>query len=579
MASITTLAPEILFCIIRYTSSTDTLNLGLACKSLFPVCHRGLWSNLSLVPIKGKKTWPGLQIKPDFGSKVCETIEEYWLSSPGLRYTKHVDFGRLIYNDGKEAPVLMQLLEDGKIEPSCMDFCFSLPNLTTVDQRSVFQRLKEYTESKTLKELKVQLYSEIGYSISQIVDLTKITKLELNIPVGGYREVTDPNETVSNRIKEVTSILEKSINLRYLSWKAITDRRYPISSISEELKGLQVAFTNLQRLESLKIETYLFHPSFFVIPPENATALVLNCIASPQWWKEFAACPLMNVTDLRFHHSWANYTNEMRGFLSTEEDVPLDTIKLGKVAVRGLEVLLCRSRVVPQDLGYYILKGNPKLGLEYKLELAGREAKSLVKKYYSRFEANRHLSRLYVEDLYITRYINNADPTTELDIVEEYCEMCIMGEIEKGYVRSWDSAWQRAKNIGSKCKVDLEESYPGSVDHAIHHYTLAFMKGQEDVDEDEFKKECIRLFEEDAQSELKYAVAKAKAKEVVIPTINKFRQVFDGLRKTIVKDTTEKILNSSGIDEMTLMSYWVKEAVARFQDFNITKLNIPDPTG
>ncbi|KAK6504336.1 hypothetical protein TWF506_002539 [Arthrobotrys conoides] len=581
MTPIIILAPELLFSIIRHLPSKDTLNLGLSCKALFPVCYQALWSSASLIPARGKKTWPGFQIRRKFVSEVRETIEKSWLGSPGLKYAKHVDFGNLIYKRGEEAPILMQLLEDGVIKPRCIDLSFFTSDLRSMDQRPAIQQMKKYTESKTLKELKTHLYSEIGYSLSEIVDLTKITRLTFNISIEGYRPGTEPEETVSRRIKDITSILEKTIYLKYFSWKGDTDRKYHIDSVSEELEDLQIAFNNLRDLESLRIENYLFHPSFFLKPPETVRSLVLNCLGSGQWWKGFAACPLTNVTDLRFHRAPAvtSYASELRGFFSADEDLSIDTITVEKVAVQSLEVFLCHSNVVPQDLGRHILKGNPKLQRGYKLELTGREAKRLLRKYHSRFEGNWELSKSYFEDLYITHYLNDADPTTELEVVEGFCLMCIMGEIEKGYVHCWDSAKKRADIIGEKCKADLEEKFPGSIDYAIHYYTLEFMKGQDDVDEDEFKKESIRLFGEDAQRERKYAAAKETATKVLPPIVNKFRRIFDALKKTIIKDASEKIFNDLELDEMSVMSSWTEKALEQFRDFGVTKLSLSGVDG
>ncbi|KAK6343017.1 hypothetical protein TWF718_008395 [Orbilia javanica] len=578
MASIKTLAPEIIFSIVRYLSCAETLNLGLSCKGLYPMCYRALWTSLSVVSAGSwNKTWPGLQIRTGLEWKICETIKEYWLKSPGLRYTKHFDVGRHIYDDKETASILMQLLEDGKLAPSCINISFYIPDITVENHRPMHQRFKEYTESKTLKELKLRIYSALGSSISELVDLTKITTLELAIPDHGYRAVlTNPDETVGRRIKEITSVIEKTINLRYFSWKGTTDRRSLISLISEDLEDLQMAFTNLRRLETLKIECYMFHPSFFLVPPETVKYLILNCLASPKWWKEFAACPLTNVRDLRIY-PYETSAREMGVFISPEQQqIRIPTLKLEKVAVRNLKVFLHLCSKAPEDLGWCILKNNPGLRQARKIELANHEAKRLVRKPHKRFEADWQLSRCYIEDLYIAHYLKNAEPMTEQQIVEGYCEMCILGEIEKGYVRSWERAKERALMLESKCTPDLKEMphVSGFIDHAVHFYTLAFMSKQEDVDEDEFKKECVRLSEEDAQTERKYHEAKLAAKHKVIPVVNKFRQVFDGVRKKIVRDVALNVLDGLILDEMALMKHWVQRALSHFQDFGAAKLNI-----
>ncbi|KAK6505725.1 hypothetical protein TWF481_007617 [Arthrobotrys musiformis] len=574
-------APEILFEIISYLPGRDTLNFGLTCKAIFPVCYRALWSNLSLFQVSGANSWPGLRIKSKYLSEFSKTVEEYWTGSPGLKYTKRIDLGRVIYDDGPEAPVLMDLLEGGRINPSRMDLFLQLPGYRSLprgDPNLIFERFKKYTESKSLRELKLQVYSEIGNWISEMIDVTKVTKLTLYISSNGYREVAEPSEVVSSRIKDVTALLENSTNLRYLYWKGAADRRYLFSSVSEDLKGLQAAITNLKRLKALKIENHFFHPSFFVVPPEGVRNLVLNCRSSAKWWQDFAACPLTNVRDLRFHRIRVGGELDIRRFVSDEEDVPLTTIKLGKVAVQGLEKCLCRWWDVPQDLFYCMLRGNPKLGPEDKFELAERIAKLSIKQFHTRFEVNWFQSKGFIQDLYIKRHLNNSEPTTELEIMEEYSKKAILGEIEKGSVLAWDRAQKRANDLALKYKPNLEEKLHDSIDYAVHNYTLTFMESKEDieVDEEEFKKECTRLFEEEAQMERKYSVAKGKAKEAVVPVVNRFRHFFDSLRKDTTRYMAVEIEKGLDVDEMSAMSYWVRKALAHFEDLGIAKLNLED---
>ncbi|KAK6532782.1 hypothetical protein TWF281_006958 [Arthrobotrys megalospora] len=587
MASITELArvPEILFYIIRHISSKDTLNLGLTCKALLPACYRSLWTNLSLVPSSNhyRKTWPGLQLLPKFKSEAYKVVWDYWLNAPGLQYTKRVDFGRILNKDCKESEILIQLLEVGKLDISCVDISITLEDVTAGDGLSAFQHLRKYAELKSLSEFKIQLRSDVVHSFPELVDLTKVTKLALDIPYsssGDDNRWVAPNASTGEKIRELTSVLARAINLTYFSWKAKTPtgKRCSISAISKDLEGLQAAFTNFKRLKSLKIEGYLFHPSFFVNPPNSVKNLVLNCITSAKWWQDFAACPLTGVRDLRFHSladPGQDRSRDVEGFLSVEESIPVHTIKLGRVAARDLEISLCFLKPVPRDLGLCLLKSNPKLKGQYCIEFARREIKHTLRECHTRFEMDWHLSKGFAENLYIKGFLNNSEPKTESDIVEEYTRMAVLGEIENGYIYKWDRAKQRAENLGFKSKAGLEKQLWDSVDRAIHHYTHKFMESEEDVDEVEFTKECIRIFDNEAQGGRQYSVARETARQVEV-TVNKFRQVFDSLRKTVHSELAQKVLGGVDINDLALMRYWVDRAVPQFQDLGLGRLSLSE---
>ncbi|KAK6335879.1 hypothetical protein TWF730_003253 [Orbilia blumenaviensis] len=574
MAVITELAavPEILFDIIGYISSTDTLNLGLSCKSLLPVCYKALWTNLSLVPLEAKrKPWPGLQLRPEFRSKVLEVIKDYWLESQGLSYAKRVDFGRLLSRNTKESQHLMRLLESNALKPTRIDLSVSLFDVAAGKHFPAFERLHEYTLSKGPKELRIQLHSDVMHSFPNLVDIAKITDLSLSIPTWGDRWVS-PDATMGERIRELTSILERTPNLRSFAWckrdrsQRGYERKLHFPAISAHLQGLQTAFTNLRALKSLRILDFLFHPSFFVVPPDNVNTLILNCAGSPIWWQEFAACPLQNVKNLRFEGRVWDYEGQLRDYLASSEIVPMKTIRLRDVAVQGLKTAFCSQKPCPPDLAICLLRRNSSLKPYYRFILARREAKRVIERYHTRFESNWYLSRWVVENLYIRRFLDGAKPLTEMETVEEYCRVAILGEVENGNVHAWDRARQRAKNIGAKCKSEIEGQLLNSVDRTIHHYTLIFMENElEQADEDDFKKQCIQFFEEEAQGGRQYGVARQRTWQSVARPVNRFRRMFDHLRKPMVHHVTELILSKSETDEITVMRYWVDKAL---QDFD-----------
>ncbi|KAF3218279.1 hypothetical protein TWF106_007641 [Orbilia oligospora] len=167
--------------------------------------------------------------------------------------------------------------------------------------------LKEYSKSNRLSINAVtDLFSRKAYAHSLQIDafaLECFTNLQL--PFLGHTSLTTEADAVQE-IEVVVKILQQTQSLKQLELignKYARDCDFPISKLPQ-LEDLQNAITNLKYLKCLTVSGLIFHPSFFLTPPESVTILGLRQIVSISWWRKFAQCPLVNVTELKMKASY-----------------------------------------------------------------------------------------------------------------------------------------------------------------------------------------------------------------------------------------------------------------------------------
>ncbi|KAK6532787.1 hypothetical protein TWF281_006963 [Arthrobotrys megalospora] len=318
MASITALSkcPEIIYEILEYLSNNDILFLQRTCKSLYPTCHRQLWSALNLTegirPYSGRESrytdveWsrrPGSFAGID---QILRFVQDCWINAPGLAYTRHITFGRFIAGSPdparfRVAQVLKQILEDPNLDLISADLKIDshdvqLPNIP--ENIIPLHSLKEYSKTKSPKDFSIFLHSKLIHSLADLIDLEKVTKLTLapgNWCSDPYRTRcwTAQDRDHNANIDETAQLLRSVPNLACFTWEGDISG-YRLQSLSK----LQAAFSTMKHLHTLKIYKEFFNRSFFLIPPESVKKLEIKCHVSSAWWQALAACPLTGVEDL-----------------------------------------------------------------------------------------------------------------------------------------------------------------------------------------------------------------------------------------------------------------------------------------
>ncbi|KAK6350942.1 hypothetical protein TWF718_004122 [Orbilia javanica] len=440
-------APEVLDEILSYLPDARVLELAFTCKTLYASCSRYLWSNLrvtgSIYSTSGRIISPRLRFP--------SVIEDYWSESDWIKYTRYLVCGRIMNFSSKEIKAIIDLLNEQRLRPNRIDFEIFLTaeDITPRPEREFSGSLcdlKKYSESRLSQEFSILLQSNVVHSLPKLVDLEKVTKLTLGFlvePLDDY--------SIAKGIEDLTLVLEESINLTQFSWEALAKRnaRCEISTIDAQLQKLQTAVDGLRHLRNLRIHRYLFHPSFFLVPPENVRVLSLDCIASEDWWLKFASCPLSNVEILSINYvTGCDSADGLEGFVD-QGTTKFDTLVLEDVAVRSLKKFSCNRSTsnIPYNLRDCMLRNNTGLDLGSRTQMKRQEAVNLIaecqKLYDQEYRACLELAVPRYTKKFAEGYV--VDVEKALDFLAEWAEILTL-IVQPNYLEKVEN-WVRDKEL------------------------------------------------------------------------------------------------------------------------------------
>ncbi|KAF3144400.1 hypothetical protein TWF569_007081 [Orbilia oligospora] len=237
--------------------------------------------------------------------------------------------------------------------------------------------LKEYSKSNRLSiDAVTDVCSRNTYVRCLQIDAFALECFtHLQLPFLGNASLTTEADAVEE-VEVVVKILQLTRCLKQLQLvrnKYAMDCDFPTSKLPR-IEDLQNAITNLKYLKCLKVSGLIFHPSFFLIPPESVTILGLRQTVSISWWRKFAQCPLVNVTELKMKASYlgTRLDGDPSGWLG-EDDKEANEAKdknckffLGGLAMQNLrEFVSFRPYFYwPEDFWDLLLERNK--GLEKK---------------------------------------------------------------------------------------------------------------------------------------------------------------------------------------------------------------------
>ncbi|KAK6525627.1 hypothetical protein TWF281_010681 [Arthrobotrys megalospora] len=297
--------------------------------------------------------------------------------------------------------VLLDLIESGKIDLQevyiqgngiywwpiswTLPWAFHMPR--TVPEEYLFlRRLKKYSESKSVNEFSMGLATGdiLALIKADTLNLSIFTKLTICIDlVTTYETISsafnewgkgDDHHFVPDQCDEyltmLPQVLTQAVELKELRLGMKTRFYEPVSiygpKLSEPLKALQTTISGMKRLRLLSIgnedgkrfsfsDGILFHPSFFVAPPENCKVVEYCATVSVAWWRQFASHSFPGVEELKLNISsmksasrrWMGESDEgypgiRRSESERDEEATKGLIKnwdfrLGSVAVTGLK--------------------------------------------------------------------------------------------------------------------------------------------------------------------------------------------------------------------------------------------------
>ncbi|KAF3159061.1 hypothetical protein TWF788_004017 [Orbilia oligospora] len=317
--SLHTLPPELLSNILSHLSSKrDIFPLLLTCKRLYHTAHPHLWKRLES-NIQERNTFSlshryrtrGLRrLGDDITDQIYNLNKDDVL---GFKYLKHIvlwaadlDAGSVWIDSGLFKVVCGQI-KAGKVRLRWLEVIFERPEQVCYEAHELLSVLKEHSKSwpQTLKiRINIPWSDQFSELITNNFRLEDITNLRLrsdaDIPSDSVGE--DVIEETIDNIKRLTNLLQRLpfLEILYLEGPENTCDRVPtlIQPLLPELSQLQNTILGLKGVRSLHIYGPLFHPSFFVTPPQNVKKLTITRCFSWEWWRQFLQCPFSRVEEL-----------------------------------------------------------------------------------------------------------------------------------------------------------------------------------------------------------------------------------------------------------------------------------------
>ncbi|KAK6346203.1 hypothetical protein TWF730_010534 [Orbilia blumenaviensis] len=381
------LPSEILGDIVGYLDRHEQCLLLRVCQRFYCVAHPLLWNSLEFDPYIG----PSQLRRPnrDRAASLVKAVKSTGADAMGFHYIRELSFGPAQFDEHSVwvqsglLKIICDLLAAGKInirrvllywhefrsadEINCPNASIPLKFL---------KLLKEYAEMSPPPKL--QIIARRWYNCrtkfpTQLFPLEFTTYLDIAFRTKDYSGRC--KDATINCIKQLTAILERASSLELLKLETIEDYNDspgPIEGLP--LEQLQNSITNLRSLRELEIRRLLFHPSFFVTPPENVKKLTLWHYVSVAWWKHFTRCPFTKVKELRLRteHALKAYSDGRTDYFS-ENDVESKSLAggaysliLGRLELKSLKLfeLYKWECYFPQDLLELVIQNNPGLGKE-----------------------------------------------------------------------------------------------------------------------------------------------------------------------------------------------------------------------
>ncbi|EGX50655.1 hypothetical protein AOL_s00075g81 [Orbilia oligospora ATCC 24927] len=320
--SLDTIPPELLSNILSHLpSKRDIFPLLLTSKRLYHITYPHIWKRLesniherstSSLSHRYRKT--GLRrLGDDITDQVYNLNKDDIL---GFKYLKHIvfwaadlDAGSVWIDSGLFGVVCGQI-KAGRMRLRLLEVILERPEQVCHEAREFLSVLKEYSKTWPQK-LKIRInipwsdqFSEFIANNFRLEDITNLRlRSDVDIPSDGVGE--DVVEKTIDNIKRLTNLLQRlpSLKILYISGSENRCERVPtlVQPLLSELSQLQDTILGLKRVQSLHIYGPLFHPSFFVTPPENVKKLTFTRCFSWEWWRQFSQCPFSEVEELELY--------------------------------------------------------------------------------------------------------------------------------------------------------------------------------------------------------------------------------------------------------------------------------------
>ncbi|KAK6513964.1 hypothetical protein TWF506_008394 [Arthrobotrys conoides] len=302
-ASLTALAPELIYTILENLSFRDLYHLLQTCKYLYSLTFPHIWTAWDINGTYMERHKPGVILVGDLW-RLIRLSENYKSDlKTGWEYLKTIIMEDLhtcnTHSDLIE--LLGREVQEGRLKLKKAAFNICCSNHTSCIGK-LFQILKAYSEHRSSKDFSMSLIAYDSLLSSQMLALISLNNLTIVTLYTSY--IQDSTFYLRNIITGLKNLLSQAIQLEKLSLpiSRFDDpedfKPWPIGACRRELNDLNEAFQKHQKLRELHFGGVFLHPSFFVIPPPGVRVLEYKCYTTPAWWVEFSKCSFEGVEEL-----------------------------------------------------------------------------------------------------------------------------------------------------------------------------------------------------------------------------------------------------------------------------------------
>lgn len=458
-------------------------------------------------------------------------------------------------------------------------FCYSYTHVLSEVKPEVVQvlhGLKKYSETKAPEDFSVSLRTEIVRSLPHLFDLEKITKYEVAVyyPQGSRKKCWSTEDgSTGGHISELGSLLTRMINLKHFSWdmKVRIHRRnkFKQSDFLTEFEELQAAFTNMQRLESLALLDYLFHPSFFLIPPSTVKKLEYGGYLSRLWWRRFAEYPFPGVEDMHIRAMESSKLVQIPRFPNLD-DLFLEDVAITRLKNFTLGICQGTNSYRPVDLGECILRKNTGLRQRVSTAIAKDQAHLLINRAQLRILQKIENYKPIIVNDYTSQFMEDGtkeDPTSS-QLTQDYLRILIHGP-ETGDLESWKDGGEQAMDFAQYSQIELHSGLYKCIDLVQREYTSRLANG-ENLDQNSFTRACVQMFSKWPNWEGVHSLTSARARaETVVEGYA--RRLIANVSRTkdkseLVEKYTERFFEGGGAEVESVTDEWVQKIVKRIEE-------------
>ncbi|KAK6536000.1 hypothetical protein TWF281_000246 [Arthrobotrys megalospora] len=578
--------PEILFDILSHLSERDVYSVLRTCKSLYPACYRHFWSILLFhnyggvwYPQHKDKLYPRPLRRRCDG--LADRIYHGDITNMGFEFTRVIWFGNHIFGDNNSSmrkelkgfvSHLRGLIVSGSLNLRHAIISYHADHDGSQDY-GILRDLKKYSEARTIREFSINLQPQGLHHLTEYFNLELVTVFVGSADYHKYKAYNrdeielDAPKNLDDNIEQLIHIFAKMVNLENFIWTTPGENWYTmrrirgglghISNYGTQFTALQEAFNGLTKLRRIELRLFLFHPSFFLVPPVAVKEYVIAAEdLTVEWWREFTTCPMVGVDVLHFGY-------DSRPYLIRRSDITLED-----VAVTGLKEFSCDDRKcgpLPRDLEECILRRNPGLGSKDVKTLRRQRADMIAGQCVEELKPRVHVCASIVGESIPVSFIEYSDTMVSETVSQDFMRMFFAPGASTDELDREHKGWRDLKSSAKRRMMRLVDL---SVDTLQDEYSAKGVD-YENVDLEDFTKEALRRVTGSLEGDVARADEWVRKKRNVKRLVGACRNEMGGRVRNVsdlVERLEEMIIDGEELDKEVAMKEWAPMLTKGFEE-------------